>query len=60
MKPRIRAFTAGLALLLAMTAPAVAASETFVFDKSHSKVGFQIRPGCRRWKVVSRTSTDGS
>lgn len=43
MKPRIRAFAAGLALLLAMTAPAVAATETFVFDKSHSKVGFQIR-----------------
>lgn len=43
MKSRIRNVSAGLGLLLAITASATAAPETFVFDKAHSKVGFQIR-----------------
>lgn len=43
MKSRIRSIAAALTLLFAVTASASAAPETFVFDKSHSKVGFQIR-----------------
>jgi polyisoprenoid-binding protein YceI len=43
MKSCIRTGATAFALLLAMTAAAFAAPETFVFDKSHSKVGFQIR-----------------
>ncbi|HSD72856.1 MAG TPA: YceI family protein, partial [Thermoanaerobaculia bacterium] len=43
MKSRIRNVSAGLGLLLAITASATAAPETFVFDKAHTKVGFQIR-----------------
>ncbi|HLN92942.1 MAG TPA: YceI family protein [Thermoanaerobaculia bacterium] len=43
MKSRIRSVAAGLAVLLAIAASAAAAPETFVFDKAHTKVGFQIR-----------------
>jgi polyisoprenoid-binding protein YceI len=43
MKPRIQTIAAGLAVLLAIAAPAGAATESFVFDKPHTKVGFQIR-----------------
>jgi polyisoprenoid-binding protein YceI len=43
MKSRIRNVSAGLGLLLAISASATAAPETFVFDKAHTKVGFQIR-----------------
>jgi polyisoprenoid-binding protein YceI len=43
MKLRIRRFAAALTALLALSAAAHAATETYLFDKSHSKVGFQIR-----------------
>jgi polyisoprenoid-binding protein YceI len=43
MKSRIRSAAAGLAVLLAIATSAAAAPETFVFDKAHTKVGFQIR-----------------
>lgn len=43
MKLRIRRFAATLAALFALSAAAHAATETYLFDKSHSKVGFQIR-----------------
>lgn len=43
MKLRIRRFAAALTALFALSAAAHAATETYLFDKSHSKVGFQIR-----------------
>jgi polyisoprenoid-binding protein YceI len=43
MQSRIRSVAAGLAVLLAIAASAAAAPETFVFDKAHTRVGFQIR-----------------
>lgn len=43
MKLRIRRFAATLIALCALSAAAHAATETYLFDKSHSKVGFQIR-----------------
>jgi polyisoprenoid-binding protein YceI len=43
MKSRIQTIAAGLTVLLAIAAPSAATTETFVFDKSHTKVGFQIR-----------------
>lgn len=58
MKLRIRRFAAALTALFALSAAAHAATETYLFDKSHSKVGFQIR----HWltKVEGRfTAYDG-
>src|SRR5512144_3055192 len=43
MKLRFERIAVGLVLLAAIAAPATAATDTFVFDRSHSKVGFQIR-----------------
>jgi polyisoprenoid-binding protein YceI len=43
MKSRILTIAVVLAVLHALAAPAAATTETFVFDKSHTKVGFQIR-----------------
>ncbi|HSE64784.1 MAG TPA: YceI family protein [Thermoanaerobaculia bacterium] len=43
MKLRIRRFAAALTALFALSAASHAATETYLFDKSHSKVGFQIR-----------------
>jgi polyisoprenoid-binding protein YceI len=43
MKSRIQSIAAALAVLLAIAAPAAAETQAFVFDKPHSKVGFQIR-----------------
>jgi len=43
MKLRTRRFAAALTALFALSAAAHAAAETYVFDKSHTKVGFQIR-----------------
>jgi polyisoprenoid-binding protein YceI len=43
MKLRARRFAAALTALFALSAAAHAATETYLFDKSHSKVGFQIR-----------------
>ena len=43
MRSRILTIAVVLAVLHALAAPAAATTETFVFDKSHTKVGFQIR-----------------
>jgi polyisoprenoid-binding protein YceI len=43
MKSRILTTITAVAVLSGIAAPAVAATETFVFDKSHTRVGFQIR-----------------
>jgi polyisoprenoid-binding protein YceI len=43
MKLRARRLAAALTALFALSAAAHAATETYLFDKSHSKVGFQIR-----------------
>ncbi len=40
---RLGKLAAGLILLAAIAAPASGATDTFVFDRSHTKVGFQIR-----------------
>jgi polyisoprenoid-binding protein YceI len=43
MRSRIPSIAVVLGVLLAIAAPAGAETPTFVFDKPHSKVGFQIR-----------------
>jgi polyisoprenoid-binding protein YceI len=43
MKSRIPSTAVVLGVLLAIAAPAGAETQTFAFDKPHSKVGFQIR-----------------
>ena len=43
MKSRVLTIALAISVLPAIAAPAAAATETFVFDKSHTKVGFQIR-----------------
>ena len=43
MKLRIGRLAAALTAIFALSAAATAATETYLFDKSHSKVGFQIR-----------------
>lgn len=43
MRFRPEKIAAGLILAAAIAAPATAATDTFVFDRSHSKIGFQIR-----------------
>jgi polyisoprenoid-binding protein YceI len=43
VKSRTRSALIALALALAAAGPAAAATEAFVFDKGHTKVGFQIR-----------------
>jgi polyisoprenoid-binding protein YceI len=43
MRLRIARFATALGALFAFSAAVHAATETYLFDKSHSKVGFQIR-----------------